>query len=82
MVMKLFCFPMKEDRRLKIFENRIPRRIFGLKKDENGEWRRLQNEGLHSLYRSPNIVRMIKSRSLRWAGHVIRMDEGKSAFKI
>ena len=49
--------------------------------DENGEWRRLHNEELHSLYRSPNIVRVIKSRRLRWAGHVARM-EGGSAFRI
>ena len=47
-----------------------------------GYWRRHHNEELHSLYRSPNIVRVIKSRRLRWAGHVARMDEGRSAFKI
>ena len=68
--------------RLRVFENRILRRIFGPKRDENGEWRRLHNEELHSFYRSPNIVRMIKSRILRWAGHVARMEEGRSAFKI
>ena len=47
-----------------------------------GSWRRLQNEEFHSLYRSTNIIRVIKSRRLRWAGHVARMEEGKSAFKI
>ena len=47
-----------------------------------GEWRRLHNEELHSLYRSPNIVRVIKSRRLSWAGNVARMEEGRSAFKI
>ena len=46
------------------------------------EWRRLHNEELHSLYRSPNIVRVIKSRRMRWAGHVVRMEEGRSSFKI
>jgi hypothetical protein len=46
------------------------------------EWRRLHNEELHSLYRSPNIVRVIKNRKLRWAGHVVRMEKGRSAFKI
>ena len=50
--------------------------------DENGEWRRLHNPELHRLYRSLNIVRGIKSRRLRWAGHVARMEEGRSAFKI
>ena len=50
--------------------------------DENGEWRMLHNEELHCLYRSPNIVRVFKSRRLRWAGHVAKMEEGKSAFKI
>ena len=49
---------------------------------ESGEWRRLHNEELHSLYRSPNTVRVIKSRRLRWAGHVARMEEGRSAFRI
>ena len=49
---------------------------------ENGERRRLHNGKLHSLYRSPNIVRGIKSRRLRWAGHVTRMEEGRSAFKM
>ena len=68
--------------RLRVFENRILRRIFGPKRDENGEWRRLHNEGLHSLYCSPNIVRVNKSRRLRWARHVVRMEEGRSAFKI
>ena len=51
-------------------------RIFGPKRDENGEWRRLHNDELHSLYCSPNIVRVIKSRRLRWAGHIARMEEG------
>ena len=54
----------------------------GPKRDENGEWRRLHNEELQSLYRSPNIVRVIKSRRLSGAGHVARMEEGRSAFKI
>ena len=57
-------------------------RLFGPKKDENGEWRRLHNEELHTSYRSDNIFRVIKSRRLRWAGHVTRMEEGSSAFKI
>jgi hypothetical protein len=57
-----------------VYENRAPRRIFGLKKDEvTGDWRKLYNEELHNLYFSPNIIRMIKSRRIRWAGHVARM---------
>ena len=67
---------------IEIFENRIPRQIFGINRDKNGECRRLHNEELHILYRSPNIVRMIKSRRLRWTGLVARMEEGRSAFKI
>ena len=59
--------------RLSVFENRILKRITGLKMDGNGEWRRLHNDELHSLYRSPNIVRVIKSSRLRWA----RMEEGR-----
>ena len=66
---------LREESKLRVFENRILRPIFG-------EWRRFRNEELHSLYRSPNIVWVIKSRRLRWAGHVGRMEEGRSAFKI
>jgi hypothetical protein len=54
-----------------VFENRVLRRIFGPKRDDaTGEWRKLRNEELHNLYSSPNILRMIKSRSMRWTGHV------------
>ena len=73
---------LREESRLRVFENRILRRIFGPKRDENGELRRLHNKELHSLYRSPNVVSVIKSRSLRWAGHVARVEEGRSVFKI
>ena len=73
---------LREERRLRVFVNRILRRIFGPKRNEDGEWIRLHNETLHSLYRSPNIVRVIKSRILKWADHVARMEEGRSAFKI
>ena len=73
---------LREEYRLRVFENRILRRIFEPKRDGEGEWRRLHNEEHDSLHRSPNIVRVIMSRRLRWAGHVTRMEEGRSAFII
>ena len=73
---------LREESRLRVFENRILRRIFGPTRDKNGERRRLHNEELHSLCRSHNIVRAMKSRRLRWAGHVARMEEGRSVFKM
>ena len=63
-------------------KKKILMRIFGPERDANGQWRKLHNEKLHSLYRSPNIVRVNKSRKLRWTGHVARMEEGRSAFKM
>ena len=60
---------------VRVFENRIPRRIFGPKRGDNGEWRRLHNEELHSLYRSPNIFRRIRYSTLRWTGHETSKEE-------
>jgi hypothetical protein len=66
-----------------VFENRAFRRIFGTKRDEEtGEWRKLHNEELHNLYSSPSIIRIIKSRSMRWAVHVARMGEKRNAYRI
>jgi uncharacterized membrane protein len=73
---------LKEERRLRVFENRVLRRIFGPKKDEVTEWRKLHNEELNGLYFLPNIVRLIKSRRLRWAGHVARMGEGSGVYRV
>jgi hypothetical protein len=66
-----------------VFENRVLRRIFGSKRDEvTGEWRRLHNEKLNDLCSSPNIIQVIKSRRMRWAGLVARMGEGRGAYRI
>ena len=66
---------MREESRLRVFENRVLRRIFGPKGDEvTQEWRRLHNEALNGLYCSPNIVRVIKSRRMRWAENVARIQ--------
>jgi hypothetical protein len=68
--------------RLRVFENRVLRRIFGLKRDEvTEEWRRLQNKELYALYSSPNTIRVIKSRTLRWAEHVARMGAKSGAYR-
>jgi hypothetical protein len=67
---------LREERRLKVFENMVLRRIFGPRRDEvTGDWRRLHNEEINDLYSSTNIVRVIKSRRMRWVGHVARMRE-------
>jgi hypothetical protein len=74
---------LREEHRLRVFKNRVLRRIFGPKRDEvTGEWRKLHNEELHNLYSSPNIIRTIKSRRMRWAGHVARMGEYRNAYRI
>jgi hypothetical protein len=66
-----------------VFEDRVLRRIFGPKRDEmTGEWRKLHNEELHNLYSSPNIIRIIKARKMRWAGHVARMGENRNAYRL
>jgi hypothetical protein len=74
---------LREEHRLRVFENRVLRRIFGPKRDEvTGEWRKLHNEELHNLYSSPNVIRQIKSRRMRWAGHVARMGEGRNVYRV
>jgi hypothetical protein len=66
-----------------VFDNRVLRRIFGPKREEiTGEWRRLHNEELNDLYSSPNIIWVIKSRRVKWAGHIACMGEGRGAYRI
>jgi len=73
---------LREERRLRVFENRVLRKLFGPKRDEvTWEWRKLHNEQLNDLYSSPNIVRVIKSRRMRWAGHVARMGEKRIVYR-
>jgi hypothetical protein len=73
---------LREEHRLRVFENRVLRKIFGTKREEDGSWRKLHNDELHSLYSSPNIVRVIKSRRMRLAGHVARMGEGRGDYRV
>jgi hypothetical protein len=74
---------LREERRLRVFENRVLRRIFGPKRDEvTGKWRKLHNEKLNNLYCSTNIVRVIRSRRMRWAGHVARMGEEGGVYRV
>ena len=73
---------LREERKVRVFENMVLRRIFGPRRDEvTGEWRRLHNEELNDLY-SPNIVRVIKSRRMRWAGHVAHMGEERGVYRV
>jgi hypothetical protein len=74
---------LREEHRLKVFENNVLRRIFRPKRDEvMGGWRKLHNEELRDLYSSPNIIKIIKSRRMRWAGHVARMGEKRNAYTL
>ncbi|KAJ4436915.1 hypothetical protein ANN_17047 [Periplaneta americana] len=74
---------LREEHRLRVFENKVLRKTFGTKRDEvTGEWRKLHNTELHALYSSPDIIRNLKSRRLRWAGHVARMGESRNAYRV
>jgi hypothetical protein len=71
---------LREEHRLRASENRVLRRIFGPKREEDGSWRKLHNDELHSLYSSSNVVRMIKSGRIRWVGYVTHMGEGRGVY--
>jgi hypothetical protein len=74
---------LREEYRLRVFENRVLRRIFGPKRDKvTGGWRKLHNEELHGLYSSPSIIRIIKSRRMRWVGHIARMGEKRNTYGL
>jgi hypothetical protein len=74
---------LREEHRLRVSENRVLRRMFGPKRDEvMGEWRKLHSEELHNLCSSPDIIRQIKSRRMRWAGHVARMGDEREVYKV
>jgi hypothetical protein len=74
---------LREEHRLRVFENRVLRRIFGPKRDEvTGEWRKLHNEELHILYSSQNIIRHMKSRRMRWVGYVACMGEERNMYRV
>jgi hypothetical protein len=73
---------LKQEHRLRVSENRLLRRIFGPKREEDGSWRKLHNDELHSLHSSPNIVRVIKSKRMRWAGQVARMWIGRGIYRF
>jgi hypothetical protein len=76
-------YKRRAEHRLRVFKNRVLRRIFGPKRDEvTGEWRKLHNEEFRDLYSWPNIIRIIKSRRMRWAGHVARMGEKRNAYRL
>jgi hypothetical protein len=78
-----WCLMLREEYRLRVFENKVLRRIFGPKRDEvTEEWRKLHNEELHNLYSSPDIIRQVRSRRMRWAGHVARMGEERNVCKV
>jgi hypothetical protein len=79
---KLGLSLLREEHRLRVFENTVLRRIFGPKREEDGSWRKLHNDELHSLYSSPSIVRVIKSRRMRWARHVACMGERRDVYRV
>ena len=82
-MLETWSLTLREERKLRVFENMVLRRIFGPRRDEvTVEWRRLHNEELNDFYSSSNIVRVIKLRGMRWAGHVARMGEERGVYRV
>jgi hypothetical protein len=79
---KIWSLNLREEHTLRVFQNKVLRRIFGPKREEDGSWRKFHNDELHSLYSSPNIVRVIKSWRVRWAVHVACMGEGRGIYRV
>jgi hypothetical protein len=73
---------LREEHRLRVFQNTVLRKIFGSERKKDESWRKLHNDELHSLNSSPNIVMVIKSRRMRWAGHVARMGEARGVYRV
>ena len=83
MGVKTWSLILREERKLRVFKNRVLRRVFGPKRDEvTGEWRKLHNKELSDLYSLPNIVQVVKSRIMRWEGHVARMGERRGVHRV
>jgi hypothetical protein len=83
MGVKTWSLTLRKERRLRMFENRVLKKVFGPKRDEvTGKWRKLHNEELNDLYFLPNIVRVVKSRRMKWAGHVARMGEDRGVHRV
>jgi hypothetical protein len=82
-VCETWSLTLREERRLRVFENRVLKRIFRPSRDEmTGDWRKLHNEELHDLYSSPSIIRVMKSMRMRWAWNVARMGEKRNAYRV
>ena len=83
MVSETWSLTLREEHRLRVFKNKVLRKIFGAKRDEiTQEWRKLHNAELHALYSSRNIIRSLKSRRLRRAGQVARMEQSRNAYRV
>jgi hypothetical protein len=79
---KTWSLTLREEHKLRISENRVLRKIFGPRREEDGSWRKLHNDELHNLYSSPNIAGVIKSRRMRWVGHVACLGEGRGVYGV